>query len=365
MIPVSSIWRCFQGVIPSIIGTSDAHGTPNVTYASPLHLIDEKHVALSRQFFNKTSRNLDENPRACAEVHDPVTFQSYRLHLKFLRSEKSGPLFDVMSTRIQAIASLTGMSGVFRLIGSDVFEALRVEEVTGFLTTVSAEPDERVSMSGSRNEIRGLQFISEQINRAGDLDSLLDIVLEALESYFGFEHAMVLMLDECTDRLVTMASRGYGTSGVGAEVERGQGLIGTAASELRVIRLTGLEANLRYGRAVRRESGSATPEIPLPGLPDAQSALVIPLKLRDRLMGVRAVEERDPTRFGEWHEAYLEIIGNQIALGIDHMSDDGDETGQPRLPVAKPQPAETSRHRTLTYYVNDDCVFIDGEYLIR
>ena len=91
MIPLTTIWRCFQGVIPSIIGTSDTHGNPNVTYASQIHLIDDDHVALSRQFFNKTSRNLDENPRACAEVHDPVTFQSYRLHLKFLRSEKSGP----------------------------------------------------------------------------------------------------------------------------------------------------------------------------------------------------------------------------------------------------------------------------------
>ena len=365
MIPLTTIWRCFQGVIPSIIATSDAQGNPNVTYASQVHLIDDDHVALSRQFFNKTSRNLDENPRACAEVHDPVTFQSYRLHLKFLRSEKSGPLFDVMAVRIQAIASLTGMSGVFRLIGADVFEVLRVERVEGFLTTVPVEPEERMSMKGARSEIRGLQYISEQINRAGDLDSLLDIVLEALESYFRFEHAMVLMLDECTGRLVTMASRGYGTSGGGAEVEMGEGLIGTAASELRVIRLTGIEANLRYGRAVRRESGSATPEIPLPGLPDAQSALVIPLKLCERLIGVLAIEDRDATRFGEWHEAYLEIIGNQIALGIDHMADDEEDPAAPQLPIAKPEPADLGRRRTLTYYVNDDCVFIDGEYLIR
>lgn len=94
---------------------------------------------------------------------------------------------------------------------------------------------------------------------------------------------MVLLLDPATDRLVTMASRGYGTSGVGAEVERGQGLIGTATNELRVIRLTGLEANLRYSRAVRHESGSARPEVPSPGLADAQSAMVIPFKLYERL----------------------------------------------------------------------------------
>ena len=365
MTSLQTIWRCFQGVIPSIIATSDARGVPNVTYASQIHLIDDDHVALSRQFFNKTSRNLDENPLACAEVHDPVTFQSYRLHLKFLRSEKSGPLFDVMSARIEAIASHTGMSGVFRLIGADVFEVVNVEKVEGFLTAIPAEPDEHVSAAGKRTEIRGLQYISEQINRAGDLDSLLDIVLEALKEYFGFEHSMVLLLDEASGRLVTMASRGYGTSGVGAEVARGHGLIGTAASELRVIRMTGLEASLRYGRAIRRESGSANPEIPLPGLPDAQSALVIPLRICDRLIGVLAVEDRDPTRFGEWHEAYLDVIGNQIALGIDRMSEDDEEVPRPKAVAEKPAPASNGRRRTLTYYVNDDCVFVDGEYLIR
>jgi hypothetical protein len=54
---------------------------------------------------NKTQRNLDENPLACLEMVDPLTFQAYRLRLTFLRSEKEGPLFDAMSMRIEAIAA--------------------------------------------------------------------------------------------------------------------------------------------------------------------------------------------------------------------------------------------------------------------
>jgi len=377
---LSDLSRCFHGVIPSILASCDRHGMPNVTYVSQVHLIDDRHVALSRQFFNKTSRNIEENPHAAAEVYDPVTFEAYRLRLRHLRTETSGPLFESMALRIQAIASHTGMTGIFRLIGADVFEVERVERVEGFLTESAANAGEEVSVTGLRTELRGLQLVSERINRAEDLETLLAVALDALAVYFGFEQTIVLLNDETSNRLVTIACRGYGGGGVGAEVAIGEGLIGTVARERRMLRMSGLDASLRYGRAVRREvlSGdggrSVRPEIPLPGLPDAQSALVIPLTVGERLIGVLAAESRDPLAFGEWDEAYLDIIGNQIALGIDRVlqqdeSDGGsqmaDGGGQQSPSAIRHLPSPTRRRHTLTYYRDDDSVFFDGEYLIR
>ncbi|HKR66983.1 MAG TPA: GAF domain-containing protein [Thermoanaerobaculia bacterium] len=366
----SDIVRCFQGVVPSLVATSDRHGIPNITYVSQVYLIDDRHVALSCQFFNKTRRNLDENPNACAELYDPLTFQAYRLRLRFLRSEKSGPLFDTMAMRIQAIASHTGMLGVFKLIASDVFEVLRVEKVEGFLTDACANASEEAVVDGRRTELRGLQLVSDRINRADDLETLLAAALDALAVYFGFAHTIVLLNEEGAQRLVTIACRGYG-GGVGAEVAVGEGLIGLVAREKRVLRITGLDEGLRYGRAVRREvlSDSAAhrirPEVPLPGLPDAQSALVIPLLVEDRLIGVLAAESRDPMAFGEWDETYLAIIGNQIALGIDRVMEASEPTVEVRtIPQTTPIPSMRPR-RTLTYYREDDAVFLDNEYLIR
>jgi hypothetical protein len=197
-------------------------------------------------------------------------------------------------------------------------------------------------------------------------------VLEALDGYFGFAHTMVLVAEPGCGRLVTVASRGYGESGVGAEVTIGEGLIGTAAKQRRILRLAGLDSSLRYGRAMRREvlsreSHPVAPEIPLPGLPDAQSTLIIPLTVGVELIGVLVAESRELAGFDEWHEGYLEVAANQIALGIDRMSaadeeDADDEAPKPRAeaPVARSRP-----RRALTYYRADDCVFVDNDYLIR
>jgi len=233
-----------------------------------------------------------------------------------------------------------------------------------------------VSLAGARTEMRGLQWISERINRAADLESLFTVVLEALEEYFQFSHTSVLLYDETNRRLTTMASRGYGESGVGAEVALGDGLIGTVARERRLLRLTSLEGDLRYGRAIRRESADResvlAAEIPLPGLPGAQSVLAIPLAVGDRLIGVIAAEDRDPMRFSEWHEAYLGIVANQIALSLDRMIERCNEmTDVPVDVPATPAPVHTAEEcerrvtRRLTYYKNDDAIFVDDEYLIR
>jgi GAF domain-containing protein len=372
-ITLSDLARCFQGIVPSVIATSDAAGVPNVAYLSQVYLVDDSHVALSRQFFNKTQRNLDENPLACLEMVDPLTFQAYRLRLTFLRSEKSGPLFDSMSMRIDAIASHTGMSGIFKLIASDVFEVRSVENVDGFLTALPGEaPGDAPTLEGRRSEVRGLQWVSERINHAGDLESLLEAVLEALDEYFHFSHTMILLYDEPSRRLMTMASRGYGESGVGAEVQLGQGLIGAVAQKRQLLRFKNLNSDLRYSRAIRRES-PADPcvEIPLPGLADPQSVMAIPLMVGDRLVGVIVAEDRDPVRFSEWHEAYLEIIANQIALGIDRMMERSATEAEAAEPVRwtprqKVAAAPLSaKKRTLMYYKNDDAIFVDGEYLIR
>jgi adenylate cyclase len=110
-----------------VIATASADGTPNVTHLSRVHFVDETHVALSNQFFSKTTRNLAENPRASVLVIDPTVFNCYRLTLQYERTERRGPLFEALSRDIDAIAALTGMTDVFKLKSADVYRVIEIE----------------------------------------------------------------------------------------------------------------------------------------------------------------------------------------------------------------------------------------------
>jgi hypothetical protein len=371
---LESLWRSLDGIIPATVATCSRDGIPNISVISHVKYVDGRHVALSRQFFNKTTKNLLENPHATVAVWDPVTLERVRLRARHLRAEESGPLFDAMSARIQAIASHTGMKGIFRLLAADVFEVLAIEPVSGHMDPPAPDaPLELLPASEKPTEQRGeiwaLQRMVTRIRAAKDLDDLLGSALKALAEDLGLEHAMVLLPDETGTKLFTVASHGYGEHGVGAEIAFGDGLIGTVAREKQLLRLGPLDRELRYGRAVRGSveatgGASLAPEIPLPGLPNAQSQLALPLLVRDRLVGVLAFECPTPHAFEAWHEAFLSVVGDQLAHGLAHALE-RDDPPDPEPTPSKRLADAASPKRSFCLYKNDDCIFVDGEYLIR
>jgi len=117
-----------QGTIPSIIVTCSKDGIPNATTISQAFYVDENHIALSFQFFNKTIKNVRENPFASLTIYHPQTFENWVMNIEYIRSETEGDLFDQMDMQLEAIASMTGMSDVFKLRAADVYKVHSVEK---------------------------------------------------------------------------------------------------------------------------------------------------------------------------------------------------------------------------------------------
>jgi hypothetical protein len=125
------------------VATCALDGTPNITTVSQVYYVDSDHVALSYQFFSKTSKNIRENPRALAWVISPETLESWDLELEYDHSETSGPVFDAMDMQIEAIASMTGMKGIFKLRAADIYRVISVTQNIGERRSPSATSTER------------------------------------------------------------------------------------------------------------------------------------------------------------------------------------------------------------------------------
>jgi len=116
--------------LPANLVTCSADGVPNTTILSQVYWVDEEHVALSFQFFSKTVRNIRENPCASLCISDLDGPAYWVLQIVFDHSETDGPVFDEMEMRIEAIASVSGMSGIFKLRAADIYRVGSVVKKT-------------------------------------------------------------------------------------------------------------------------------------------------------------------------------------------------------------------------------------------
>src|SRR5512146_41901 len=187
---LEDLWPCLQGMIPAALSTCAPDGTPNVTFISQIYYVDGAHIAISHQFFNKTHRNVRENPLACAMMLDPRTLQAYRLQLRFEHSESAGPLFDSMSLQLQAIASYAGMTDVFRLRAADIYEVLNIERVEGFTRLPTPPPSELPSRLFINQDLALLRLLAERLNRSELLGDLLETALQLLDQWLCFHHSI-------------------------------------------------------------------------------------------------------------------------------------------------------------------------------
>ncbi len=353
-VPLELIPACFEGVIPSAICTVGEDGSPNVTYLSIVHRIDERHVALSRQFFKKTDENTQRIPTARVGLVDPQTGRQFLLDLRYERTETEGPLFERMRTHLDAVAAENGLANIFRLRGVDICEVTACSMAP--CDFPEATPQHAVSLEH-------IEAVSHRVAMAEDLDELIQTALDACRDLVRCEHAFVMLADETGGRLYTVASTGYGDSGAGSEVQVGEGLVGLAAARRQSVRVTHMTRDLNYAQA-SQSSGTAgveSEEIPLPRLAGVQSQLVTPMLAHRQLVGAMVLQSRAPGAFQAADECLVAITANQVAVAMTLLA----QRPQAAPPATEEITSTSSAPVSVKYYADDESVFLDNEYLIK
>lgn len=359
-VALESIADSFEGLIPASICTCSPDGTPNVTYLSVVHRVDNRHVGLSHQFFNKTRENMLRNPLMQVMVVSPSNTHQYRLDLRWMRTETEGAVFDRMKIRLDAVASQTGMSQVFTLRGVDICEVLDCRPTNA---------------GGGGEELLRVDYLPQideftaRLAGCNRLEEVIDTALDSLYVLFGYDHTFLMVPDEDGGRLFTVGSRGFGESGIGSEARMGEGILGVAAECREVVRTTHFSRDVLYSSAVRSavlrggQDNLLEKEIALPGLARVESQLVVPLAARDRLLGILCLQSESTGRFLSDDERVVRIVARQMAASMALLEGgDSAEIKEMPRPERTVQPATSA---TVKHYKADDSIFINDGYLIK
>ena len=146
------------------------------------------------------------------------------------------------------------------------------------------------------------------------------------------------------ERLYTIASHGYDDRGrrLGGAGRRGHHRHGRRPRRADAGRATCARCwrtRARCGAPTRSEGGAAPGlEIPLPGLPDAESQVAVPAMVLGQLVGVLAIESEQPrSRSTPIDEALLSVVASMVASAIEI------DRAQERAAVRRARPVDGRR----------------------
>ena len=188
------------------------------------------------------------------------------------------------------------------------------------MNTNPGSEDEPAALARQAAELDILRRVAAEVNATLDLEEIYDIALRTMDQLFEFHHALILLVEPGGETLRVVASRGYENQAIGGRVRLGIGAVGIVAQRRKILQLDNLGQQRAYASAQRRQmvkSGMDVGDVvPVPGLPNAESQIAIPLLIRDELVGVFSIESPKRQAFDEHDRSLVTIVANQIASAI-------------------------------------------------
>ncbi len=150
-----------------------------------------------------------------------------------------------------------------------------------------------------------LYEISHELTSILDREELLRRIAERVKKLVNYHAFTVMLWNESAQVLESVFAQRYEDALPSRfQMPLNQGITGAAATERRTIRVVDVRLDPRYiacGNDV-----------------EVRSELVVPLLLRDRLVGVLDLESTMPHAFSAEHERLLNILGSYIAVALEN-----------------------------------------------
>jgi sigma-B regulation protein RsbU (phosphoserine phosphatase) len=153
-----------------------------------------------------------------------------------------------------------------------------------------------------REMIETLAEIGREVSSILDLDLLLTRIASLTKRIIDYRTFGILLLNDDTQELEMKLAVRYGEDAALTSVKLGVGLIGWAAQHKEAVLVADVSSDPRYIHAVK----------------DVRSELVIPLLVKDRVIGVFDLESPELDAFTKEHAELLTLLATQAAVAIEN-----------------------------------------------
>lgn len=157
-----------------------------------------------------------------------------------------------------------------------------------------------------------LRSVIQEVNRAGDLNSVLNIIVQRVQDAMSTDVCSIYLVDDREQRLVFMATRGLNQDAVGkVSLAEDEGLVGYVAERAEPINLEDAQNHPRniFFEEIGEESFHAF--------------LGVPIIHHRKTLGVLVVQVKEARRFHDEEEAFLITLSAQLAGVIAHAEATG------------------------------------------
>ncbi|KAA3643462.1 MAG: GAF domain-containing protein [Chloroflexi bacterium] len=186
---------------------------------------------------------------------------------------------------------------------------MMTQRLRSTVSTLEGTVTDRTQDLERRNEqLETAALVAREAAAIQNVDDLLDELVRLISDRFDYYHAGIFLLDERAQYAILRAANSVGGQKMLARGHRLQvGRVG----------VVGYSAGTGEPR-IAQDVGADVVYYDNPDMPETRSELALPLKVRNRVIGVLDVQSEEANAFGEEDVEVLLILADQIALAIEN-----------------------------------------------